>query len=535
MKLGGLPNRAYNIVFHTHTVSGIVISFALYVIFFAGAYTLFRDEIFQWEDPTARQTIGKPVDYDALLENIKAKHPSFDQSDDIYLYPPTEQKPVLNFFGHQKPKDKTEEDHFHARYYPQNNELIFEEESSTIGLTLYRLHYFDQVPFYIGRYVSGFVALFFLFAVFTGVLIHWRNIVTKFYGFSLRGSLKQIWTSSHTVLGLLGLPFQLIYAITGAYYMLSVLILLPVVMVFFGGDQKKVLALLRPNEGIVLNEKSPKTNTNIKISQSLEEIRAQYPAFKLKSINLKHYDREDALITVYGKDPNFFSGDGMISIQLKDGKKMVDMMPGNKTYVQSVIFGIAGVHFATFGGVLLKFVYFFLAIVTCFVIISGVLLWKEARNKKNYTDKQKRFHHRVTMSYLAICFGLFPSVAILFMTELVIPSGSKHIDLVNSIFFFSWLMLTIIGLFWKTEAKLTRNYLYVGGGLSILVPIVNGLITNDWLWKTLANKQYYVAGTDLFWLGTGIICLASAIRFWQKPSATPEATIASNIKATLKT
>ncbi|MBN4724627.1 PepSY domain-containing protein, partial [Escherichia coli] len=92
---------------------------------------------------------------------------------------------------------------------------------------LYRLHFFDQIPFYIGRYIAGFVALFFLFAVIAGVLIHWRNIVSKFYGFSLKGSLKQIWTSSHTVFGLLGLPFQLMYAVTGAYYMLSILILAP--------------------------------------------------------------------------------------------------------------------------------------------------------------------------------------------------------------------------------------------------------------------------------------------------------------------
>ena len=31
MKLKGLGNRAYNVLFHTHTVTGIVISFALFV------------------------------------------------------------------------------------------------------------------------------------------------------------------------------------------------------------------------------------------------------------------------------------------------------------------------------------------------------------------------------------------------------------------------------------------------------------------------------------------------------------------------
>ena len=520
MKLSGLPNRAYNIMFHTHTVSGIVISFALYVIFFAGAFTLFKDEFYQWEDVKARQAITKPIDYDAMIENIRKKQPAFNLDDDMYIYLPTAHKPRVNFFGHITTKGKTAEDHFHGQYYPQSNELTLGEEQTTIGETLYRLHFFDQVPFYIGRYISGFVALFFLFAVLTGVLIHWRNIVSKFYGFSLKGSLKQIWTSSHTVFGLLGLPFQLMYAITGAYYILSILILLPVVFVFFGGDQQKVINMLRPSSGIVLDEKSPLTNKNITISKTLDNIRAQYPGFEIQTVNIRHYSREDAVLAVYGKDPSYFSGDGEMAVRLKDGKTEVEMMPGKKSYVQSVLYGIAGVHFATFGGILLKIVYFFLAIVTCFVIISGVLLWKEARNKKNYTARQKLFHHRVTMSYLAICFGLFPATAILFIAGRVIPGTLvNHVSFVNNTFFLSWLALTIVGLFWKTEANLTRNYLYAGGILSLGVPLANGFTTGDWFWKTLANQQYYIAGTDLSWLVIGALCLGIAFRLWQKPKS----------------
>ena len=50
MKLKGLGNRAYNVMFHTHTVAGIVISFALFVIFYAGAFSLFRHDVAQWEN-----------------------------------------------------------------------------------------------------------------------------------------------------------------------------------------------------------------------------------------------------------------------------------------------------------------------------------------------------------------------------------------------------------------------------------------------------------------------------------------------------
>ena len=41
--------RRYNIYFHTHTISGIIICALLYVIFFAGSFTFFREEISAWQ------------------------------------------------------------------------------------------------------------------------------------------------------------------------------------------------------------------------------------------------------------------------------------------------------------------------------------------------------------------------------------------------------------------------------------------------------------------------------------------------------
>lgn len=69
-KLKGLGNRAYNVMFHTHTVAGIVISFALFIIFYAGAFSLFRHEITQWENPNARYEIQSDFDYEKAIKKI---------------------------------------------------------------------------------------------------------------------------------------------------------------------------------------------------------------------------------------------------------------------------------------------------------------------------------------------------------------------------------------------------------------------------------------------------------------------------------
>lgn len=505
MKLKGLSNRLYNITFHTHTVSGIVISFALYVIFFAGAFTLFKAEFYQWENPDARQPITKSIDYDGVIASLKKEKPLFDLSEDMTLRLPSEREPRVGIYGHLITGKGKPEQHYETIYSPQSR--TFSEEKTTIGETLYRLHFFDQIPV-IGRFISGFVALFFAFAVITGVMIHWQNILTRFNGFSLKGSLKNIWTNSHTVFGLLGLPFQFMYAITGAYYMLSFLVLLPVVVVFFGGDQQKALKVIYPAFAIENHENASLATHNLTVNSVLNTIKDKHPELEFSYLQIKHYDRQDATLLAGMKDNKSFTGDGTITISLHDGKTLLALWPNNKGYAQSVLPGIARLHFATFGGITLKIIYAVLSLFTCFVIISGVLLWKEARNKKNYTDKQKRFHQRVTISYLAICFGLFPAVAVLFSAELLVPDIAEHILYVKTAFFGSWLLFTIVGLFLKNEGKVTQLYLLLGGISSLAVPLANGIMTGDWLWATLAKANYYVAGTDLFWLLTGLVSLA---------------------------
>lgn len=67
-----MGNRTYNILFHTHTVSGIVISVALYVIFFAGSFSFFRDEIVNWErGHTVEDYDELSVDFNSVLKDLK--------------------------------------------------------------------------------------------------------------------------------------------------------------------------------------------------------------------------------------------------------------------------------------------------------------------------------------------------------------------------------------------------------------------------------------------------------------------------------
>ncbi len=286
MRLKGLGRRAYNIMHHTHMVTGMMISIILFVIFYAGAFSLFRAEIYQWENQQARFNLPETISYQRVAEEVADSYDLHAQ-ESLRIFPAHADHPYIEIHGTVNKADGSTE-HMHAHMDPRTYKLQDGPEHQTVvSQLLFRLHYLDQIPV-AGLYISGFVALFFLLATVSGVLIHWQNIVQKFYAFFVGKRWKQIWTDAHTVLGVVSLPFQLMYAISGALFGLSLLLLLPSVMVMFGGDQDPVLSIIRPELSLEFKQKSARANM-ISVDDLKQSVANKYPNYSIHEISLKNY------------------------------------------------------------------------------------------------------------------------------------------------------------------------------------------------------------------------------------------------------
>lgn len=501
MKFQSLNKRVHNIIFHTHTVSGIVISFLLYIIFFAGAFALFTHEGARWENPYARY-VPENIDIEKSVNTVFDEYPTIDKYDGISISLPTDCNPQFKMYVDALQPDSTSE---RREFYinTKTNEVKSEDQLvSHVFDTLYRLHFFGQIPF--GRYLSGLVGLFLVFATITGLLVHWKDMVDKFYLFRTKGGLKNLWKDAHTALGFIGLPFQLIYGITGAFFGLSILILAPSVLLLFDGDSTKVRGVVDPFFIIEVNREAAITKDNISIDDAYAIVKQKYPHHDIDFIRIKNYDT-DAEVASFIFDEETLFGNGLLLIEMKSGKIIGESIP-NQHGIKGALGLMSKLHFASFGGLWMKFVYFVLSIITCFIILSGVLLWQSARDNKKYTDRQRRFHHRVTKCYLSICLSLFPAVAILFLTNMLVPFEMKHrVDIVDIVFFASWGVLCFVGYFWDEYSKMVKYHLLLGAVFGLCVPVANGIMTGDWIWDTLSSGKYYIAGVDLFWLIVGLL------------------------------
>lgn len=502
MKLKGFGKQLHNIFFHTHTVAGIVISFALYIIFFAGAFALFMDEAYQWENPAARYETPEKVDIDRALSGAQSLFPDWDYSEDFSISLPTQHNPELKVFAFVTNPDSTST-RVSALVNTETYETIsFEDQKTHMMETLYHLHYFGQIPY--GLYIAGFVSLFFFFATITGLLTHWKDIFAKFYALRTKAGLKNLWKDAHTTLGLIGLPFQIIYGVTGALLGLSILLLAPSVVLLFNDSQDEVRGMLDPFFAIKSNADAEKTDDVISAQAAYDLVHSEYSGYETGFLRFRNYGTREAAVSVQLDDKQTVTGVGTMVVDMHKGEIVHREVPSEKGY--SGVYDIMiRLHYALYGGIWLKIVYFLLALLTCFMIISGVLLWQSARDNVKYTDKQRLFHHRVTKVYLSVCFSLYPAIAIIFIANMVVPFDmGNRILVVDSIFFISWLLLCLSTWFKDTYREITRYFLLIGTALVFIVPIANGVVTGDWLWVSLSKGMWSVAGVDLFWIICGV-------------------------------
>ncbi|WP_200979004.1 PepSY domain-containing protein [Echinicola sp. 20G] len=529
-----MSNRVYNILFHTHTISGIIISAALYVIFFAGSFSFFRDEIVGWErnEPVSEESHLQAVDLDVMLDSLNSQKELYGRDIAFTKYF-NERRINVNLTAS---KDTTaseaaktgsffymDTDNFNTYTYTSNY---------SIGELLYRLHFFAQLNFWgtSGYMLAGFVAFFFLFAIITGVLVHWKKIVSNFYVFRPMASLKNLWTDAHTALGIIGLPYQFVYAVTGTCLIIGTSVMSPAVVTFmYDGDTNQLyedFGFNPPKFELASEHLSEVPNVN----QFLEKASAKWEGFEVTTLEIFNYGDANMKVGVegYTKYDMKFAGRGEIIYNAHTGEEEHVVNPFTDTsYMNAATAVITQLHYGNYGGVLLKVVYFILGLISCFVIISGVMIWLVARNKKHIDAKKRKFNAWLVWVYLSTCLSMFPVTALTFILVKVFlhEYTPERMTDIYHIFFYSWLAFSVFFII-KRDNYFTNKYTLLSGAiLGFMVPVANGLVTGNWLWKTFLAGYHHIFLIDVFWIVLSITALIVALSLKKKnnmPSRQPK-------------
>ncbi|MCH5718939.1 PepSY-associated TM helix domain-containing protein [Niabella hibiscisoli] len=345
----------------------------------------------------------------------------------------------------------------------------------------------------------------------TGLLLHWNKIVANFYVFRPWEKLKTVWTDLHTALGVISFPFLFIFAVTGSFFLISYpLFTQPTAKIQFGGNEDSLNAVLGYDQRKTEFANIPLQN-KADVNYFLEQAAAKWDHTRLSSLQLVNYGDASMEVVVKNALPTQqkFVSSGEIIYKAASGEvlelKDPNRSSGYADVVQNLIYNL---HFGNYGGYAVKILYFLLGICGCVVIISGVLIWLTARNKKNIPEKKKRFNEWLTHIYLAISLGMFPVTAAAFIAVKIQPNGGTAF--IYPFYFWSWLAVAFLLSIRKNNYKTNRDCMLSGAIIGLAIPIVNGIVTGNWIWVTY-NKGYTdILLIDLFW----VIVSAAAFTCW---------------------
>ena len=164
----------------------------------------------------------------------------------------------------------------------------------------------------------------------------------------------------------------------------------------------------------------------------------------------------------------------------------------------------------------MRLISFLLGLITCFVIISGVMVWLVARNKKNISEKKRRFNEWLVNIYAAICLSMFPITALSFIAvKIVQPIGSSFI---YNFYFIGWLLFSIFFIVKKDLNFTNKITLLLGSFFGLFIPISNGIMTGNWFWKSFSELHIQLFFIDIFWIFISILGFIIVIKLRKKQS-----------------
>ncbi|MEM1055715.1 MAG: PepSY-associated TM helix domain-containing protein [Bacteroidota bacterium] len=514
--------RAFKLLWDSHSVVGVVIGLGLFVIFYAGAFALYRGELHAWADPALRMA-EVTLTMDEVVAPLFAEAPPAPGTDLSVNWPMRERQ--FYFVRYQTAVGDTTE-LVTAVVNATTGERVEPTPTtrfsrSMLSEILYKLHFFGQGGFW-GEIVAGFIAIFLLFAVVSGVLIHLRKLPKDWHTFRPKVKLRAALADAHTVLGLVGLPFAAMYAVTGAFLGLLVILLGPSVLLVFDGDYQNALDLSTGFE-MPAHEPSGEPAEMLSFAEYQASLPVAWDGVVDATVMQVHgWGDANAIVQVFGDntpEATSLTAGPQVVLKASTGEVLAQNNPQVGTALGGTSAAIVNLHYARMGPgtPFAKIVYFWLALATAAVILTGNILWVLVRRPKDprATPTLHRFLARLTVG---VGCGLVAAIPVLFLMTALAPKSAAGLPMWENIALFStWAALVAVAFAGPSPVWAARWQLMLAGLLSLLVPIVNGAMTGDWLWTSAASGRWNVATIDIGFLLMGAVLLWTASRL--KPDA----------------
>lgn len=477
-----------------HGWLGVSVSILLFLVFWAGAISLFRLEVQQWAElphhPIQLNVASMPL---MTIINNKLRQYPLNTKEHLTIYMPGDPSAYYRMSIDVLPKagqSPTKEDVVEIDIDPKTGETLGLAERFGFSEFIFRLHYNLNIAS-TGLYLVGFFSLIFLVAIFSGVYIHWNKLASHFFAYRT-GKLRTHLLDLHNLAGVMTLPYILMYAVTGLIFNLIIVFQIVAVVFIYQGNTQAVFK----DVGRATYQATAQSGIPQDMSAAIPLIeKAESSLGSVRFVQFYNYGDQNAVIRVRGKQPAYFSHYYDVYYQVRDGVIVQQYgLPPHNAYRRGMEV-VGALHFANFAGIDLRFLYFLLAMAVAAMIIAGNFLWIAKRaNQSQYNL------YTLVIGSLSVggCGGIILATALGFLLERALPSDmSYRASIVIFSFTFS-LLLTACCVFFVSDKKYFLSIVLVASAaLLSLVLLCDLCIYAEPIAELVAAGHYTVLAVDV--------------------------------------
>ena len=503
-----------------HTWAGVILGSLLFVMFWMGTLSVFKEEIDRWMMPMTRISAPETApSLDALTE--KALELGGGDAQSIYIAMPSSHDPTaLVRVG--DPHGKREERYLDA----STMQWLPDPETAGASYFLYPMHFRLHLPY--GRWIAGLCAMAMLVMLVSGVIIH-RNLFVDFFTFRPRKRLPRSTLDLHNLTSVVALPFHFMITLSGLIIFFSL---------YYPSVQRAAYPEVEPDEarqalfaeaeGWYKREPNDVPAELASVDAMHDRAKSHWDGKSLQYFMIHHpADAAGYVSFARATDDRVSARRHHVTFASSTGELLQEPKLGPVMGVQRFI---SGMHFIQFDHWVLRWLYFLAGLAGCVMIATGYVYWMETRRKRHEKAKMRgvRIVQGVTSGSVT---GIIAATLAFFVANRVIPMGFSlgslsrvYVEIL--VFYLVWLGCFAHG--WIRGQRAWREQAWLIGTLSVAAVLLNWVTTGDHLGRTLLRGYWPVAIMDVLLLLTALVSVAVARRLGTpRPARDPKAAAAS--------
>lgn len=466
-----------------HTWTGLLSGMALFICFYAGAFSMFKEPLSRWATPPMPQTHAPwptPEQWPELINQTLEQHPEAARGFVLHLQQQENLPAPLTWV--------TGEERLHVA--PQGwatldtqGELVSGAfEPAPLAELVDLLHQTAGIPggghHYLGIYLMGLICVLYVLALVSGLIVLMPTLMKDLFAVRPGRNRKRFWLDTHNVVGLASLPFHLVIGLS--------------VIVFAFHDQ-----IYEGLEQVVYRDHAMWERTAPDLTPApvaellppellLAQLSSVAPDFVPRELYYQRADTLSAQVRVFGQTPWQPQRDenrGLATLDARTGEILdTAYLPGHENRWTAIINSFFALHFGNYGGGLVQWAYLLMGLAGAYLFYSGNLLWVESRRRRQRgsdTPEQKRTTVAMAALTVGVCWGCVAGISCAVLAGKWLATANLNLQNLYMTVYYSVFVAAVIWAFMRGAARAAVDLLRLAAAATLAIPL-SGMLALLW-------------------------------------------------------